>query len=80
MATGVGGALYVELLDADAVQRPLAGFALGDVTGVRGNFVSKTIRWSGGTSLSKLAGSTVALRVYMTDAKLYSATFTCATA
>ena len=65
--TGVGGALYAKLLGAGqgqgqgqgGLQAPPAGFALA----VRGNFVSKTIRWSGGTSLSKLAGSTVALRV-----------------
>eukprot|EP01051_Picozoa_sp_SAG22_P017512 SAG22_NODE_2721_length_2282_cov_1.488319_2_plen_68_part_00 len=36
-----------------------------------------TISWVGGSSLTKLAGKTVKMKVRMTDAKIYSASFKC---
>jgi hypothetical protein len=115
--TSVAGLLYVELQSATTGQ-PLPGRALADAQGIRGNFFSKTVSWSGvGSSLSALsdpndgdnadgggagggdgalqaadsdedkkeeeemaeAGVRVRMRVAMTDAKLYSASFVCDT-
>ena len=74
--TGVAGLVYVELLGATGAQ-PLPGRAFADVSPVRGNFMRKAVRWSSGTSLNDVTGTQLRLRVAMTDAKLYSATFRC---
>ena len=53
--TSVAGLLYVELQSATTGQ-PLPGRALADAQGIRGNFFSKTVSWSGvGSSLSALS-------------------------
>ena len=75
--TSVAGLVYVEVQDG-ATGAPLPGHALADARGVRGNFFAKTVGWAGGNSLTAVAGRTVRLKFAMTDAKLYSATFRCA--
>jgi hypothetical protein len=55
----------------------LSEHSIADVSGIRGNWMRKAVRWVGGTSINTLAGEKIVLRVYMTDAKLYSATFRC---
>ena len=77
MQTSVAGLVYVEVQDG-ATGAPLPGHALADARGVRGNFFAKTVGWAGGNSLTAIAGRTVRLKFAMTDAKLYSATFRCA--
>ena len=78
--TGVGGLLYVELLDP-ATDQPLPGFGLAEAKGVRGNYVrGLAARWGGGSSLDGLSGRVLRMRVTMTDAKLYSVSFKCAAA
>ena len=57
--------------------QPLPGRAFADVNPIRGNFIRKAVRWSNGTSLNNVTGTQLRLRVAMTDAKLYSATFRC---
>ena len=82
--TGVAGLVYIELeLDPRSARHSgragEAGGPHGLSLGVRGNYVEKVVRWEGfGTSLTAVGGSDAVLRVVMTDAKLYSATFRCA--
>jgi hypothetical protein len=75
--TGVAGLVYVELQDESGA--PLGGHSLAEARGTRGNYVRKVATWVGGSSLTSLAGKKVTMRVVMTDAKLFSATFKCAT-
>ena len=75
--TGVAGLVYVELQDESGA--PLGGHSLAEARGTRGNYVQKVATWVGGSSLTSLAGKKVTMRVVMTDAKLFSATFKCAT-
>ena len=74
--TGVAGLVYVELRDEGGA--PLAGHSLAEARGTRGNYVRKVVAWAGGSSLTGLAGRRVTMRVAMTDAKLFSASFKCA--
>ena len=73
----VAGLVYVEV-QGGATGAALPGHALADARGIRGNFFRKAVSWSAGASLSASAGRAVRLKFAMTDAKLYSATFRCA--
>eukprot|EP01052_Picozoa_sp_SAG31_P021103 SAG31_NODE_1614_length_7741_cov_4.817849_5_plen_373_part_00 len=75
--TSVAGLVYVEMQD-NVTGAPLPGHTLSDSRGIRGNFFHKTVSWSAGSSLSAFAGRAVRLKFAMTDAKLYSGTFLCA--
>jgi hypothetical protein len=75
--TGVAGLVFVELQD-HVGGTPIPGYTLEESRPVRGNYVRAMFNWVGGSSLTQLAGQKVLMRVRMTDAKLYSASFTCA--
>jgi hypothetical protein len=72
-ATSAAGGLRVEIQDENGV--PQAGYALGECPEMIGDDVARTIAWSGGGNVSKLAGKTVRLRIAMKDADLYSFRF-----
>ena len=72
-ATSAAGGLRVEIQDENGV--PQAGYALGEFPEMIGDDVARTIAWSGGGNVSKLAGKTVRLRIAMKDADLYSFRF-----
>lgn len=71
--TSAAGSLRVEICDAEA--RPIAGYALADAVDVFGNRIAGRARWSGGTDVSRLAGTPVRLRFVLRDADLYSICF-----
>jgi hypothetical protein len=71
--TSAAGCLRVEIQDENGV--PQAGYALADCPEMIGDDVARTVAWSGGDNVSKLAGKTVRLRFVMKDADLYSLRF-----
>ena len=75
--TSVSRLVFIEVLDP-VVDRVLPGMGIGDADPIRGNFLHKNVSWRSNTSWGDdLRGSFVALRVWMTDAKLYSLTWAC---
>lgn len=71
--TSAAGYLRVEIQDEQGV--PQAGYTLGECPEMIGDDVDRTIKWSGGSNVGKLAGQTVRLRFVMQDADLYSLKF-----
>lgn len=64
------GSVRLEMLSED--HRPLAGFGLADSVAFRGDKISHTLAWQGGSSVESLAGKTVRLRFELKDADLFS--------
>ncbi len=71
--TSAAGGLRVEIQDEQGV--PQAGYTLAECPEMIGDDVDRTIRWSAGGDVGKLAGKTVRLRFVMKDADLYSLRF-----
>lgn len=71
--TSAAGSLRVEIQDEKGA--PLAGFTLAECPEMIGDDIDRTIQWSAGTDVGKLAGKTVRLRFVMKDADLYSLRF-----
>ena len=71
--TSAAGSMRVEIQDEQGV--PQAGYTLAECPEMIGDDVARTITWSGGDNVSKLAGKTVRLRFVMKDADLYSLKF-----
>lgn len=67
------GWVAIELLDEE-------GYGLGDADQLKGSATNAVASWGGGltSSLSTLAGKQVAMKVTMTDAKLFSLRLGCA--
>lgn len=68
--TSAGGVIRVEILDAD--RAPIQGFTLADADELNGNDVRMRATWCGSSSLARLAGSAIRLRLVMRDTKLFS--------
>lgn len=73
IATSPVGSAAVAVVDADG--RELDGFAAGDCDRIKGNWIDKTVSWTGSEDVGPLQGRTVRLRFTMRDAKLYSFRF-----
>jgi hypothetical protein len=71
--TSAAGEGRVALLDAAG--KPVAGFAIDDCRIVNGDYLAKTVEWSGGSDVSRLAGQSIRLRFEMRGAKLFSIRF-----
>lgn len=71
-ATSAAGSIQVEIQDLESHAIP--GFELTDE--IYGDQIDGTIAWTGGTDISRLAGTPVRLRVVLKDADLYSFQFT----
>ena len=54
---------------------PLPGFALADCGPLYGNTVDRPIAWTGGRSLSDIAGQAVRLRFVLQDAEVFAYQF-----
>ena len=54
---------------------PISGYAVTNCTAITANSTSNTVTWTGGSSVSSLAGTTVKLRFEMTNTKLYAIQF-----
>lgn len=72
-ATATGGAVRVELQDADG--KALPGFTLDACDAISGDEILRVVRWKSGSDVSALAGKTVRLRFQMKDADLFSFRF-----
>jgi len=72
-ATSAAGSIRVEIQDANG--KPLHGFRLEDCPEIFGDSIERTVFWTTGPDLSKLAGQPVRLRMLLKDADLYSFQF-----
>ena len=72
-STSIAGSVRVEIQDASG--KPISGYALADCPEILGDHLERVVAWKGGTDVSKLAGSSVRLRLVMRDADLYSIRF-----
>lgn len=71
--TRAGGSIQVGL-ESEGGQ-PMAGFALDDCVGLKGDNISGIVTWRGKADLSSLQGQTVRLRFRMDNADLYALRF-----
>jgi hypothetical protein len=72
-ATSAAGSIRFELQDETG--RAVPGYALQDSREIMGDQIERVVSWTGGTSVARLAGKTVRLRVALKDADLYSLRF-----
>lgn len=72
-ATGGGGSIHVELLDADG--RPLSGFSRAEALPVTGNSLHLPVSWQAGGDVSRMAGRTIRLKFHLKDTQLYAFKF-----
>ena len=72
--TGASGFVRVEVRDAAGA--PIPGYGLDDCPEIIGDEMARTVAWTHGPDLSRLAGQPVRLRFVMKDADLYSIRFT----
>ena len=73
-ATSAAGSVRVEVQEA-RTGRGLEGFRLDECEDVFGDEIERTVRWTGGGDLGRLAGQPVRLRFALRDADLYSYRF-----
>jgi hypothetical protein len=72
-STSAAGGIRVELQDSGGT--PIPGFTLGECTEMIGDEIERIVRWRDGTSVRRVAGSQVRLRVVMRDADFYAFRF-----
>ena len=72
-ATSAAGSLRFEL--QNEAGHVWSGYALEDSREIIGDQISRTVAWTGGTSVKALAGKVVRLRVVLKDADLFSLQF-----
>jgi hypothetical protein len=71
--TSAAGGLRCALLDVDG--QPIPGFTLADCPEIIGDEIAREVSWTGGASLSALAGEPVRLQVELRDGDLYAFRF-----
>ena len=72
-ATSASGKIHCEIQDAEG--QPMPGFTLTDCVEIGGDEIERTVRWTGGSDVSGLAGRPVRLRFVMKDADLFALRF-----
>ena len=72
--TGAPGFVRVEVQDATGT--PIPGYALDDCPEIIGDEIERTVAWTQGADVSRLAGRPVRLRFAMKDADLFALRFT----
>ena len=72
-STSAAGSIRVEIQDPSG--EPIQGYALEDCREIYGDEIQREVMWQTGSSVQKLAGRTVRLKVAMRDADLYSLRF-----
>lgn len=73
VATGAGGTMQVEMLNASGA--PIDRFTRADADEITGNYIRVPASWRQSADVGALAGRPVRLRFVMHDAKLYSFQF-----
>jgi len=71
--TGAPGFVRVELQDTAGT--PIPGYTLDDCPEIIGDEIARTVAWTHGPDLSRLAGQAVRLRFVMKDADLFAIQF-----
>ncbi len=71
--SSAAGELRFEIQSLDGT--PISGYALEDCMPIIGNEIGSIVHWQGGSDVSSLAGIPIRLRVFMSDADLYSFRF-----
>ena len=69
-ASKQGGYVLVEILNAE--KKPIARFGKADCDAFNGDEIRHIVTWHGGSSLERFKGTTIALRFYLKEAKLFS--------
>ncbi|MET0135710.1 MAG: hypothetical protein ABW215_19185 [Kibdelosporangium sp.] len=69
-AVAAGGSVKVEVLNASGT--PISGFTAAQAVPITGDQLDATVSWTGGASLSTLAGQQVKLKFHVDSADLYS--------
>ena len=69
-----GGSVKVEILNSDDTVK--TGYSKNDCTAITTDNLNIAVRWGESSDISSLAGQSMKLKFYMTNAKLYSFTFT----
>ncbi len=72
--TGAPGFVRVEIQDAAGM--PVPGFTLDECPEIIGDEIERTVAWTQGADVSRLAGRPVRLRFAMKDADLFALRFT----
>lgn len=72
-ASSAAGGIQVELQDKNG--KPLPGFSLQDCPPIFGDSLARTVTWTNGDDVSRLAGQPVRLRFVIKDADLYALQF-----
>ena len=73
-SASAAGSVRVELL-RDQMNTPIEGFSLDDCIELLGDDLDRTVRWTGGADLGRLAGVPLRLRFVLRDADLYALQF-----
>ena len=73
-SASAAGSIRVEIL-RDQMDTAIEGFTLDESVEVLGDDLERTVRWSSGPEVSRLAGVPVRLRFVMRDADLYAFRF-----
>ena len=72
-ATSAAGSVRVEVQDAEG--QPIPGYSLEESVEMYGDAIEEAVRWRGGSSIAKLAGRPVRLRLVLRDADVYALRF-----
>lgn len=73
LATSAAGSARVEVQETGG--QPIPGLELDSCEEIYGDELERTVRWSGGSDLSRLAGQAVRLRFVLRDADLFALRF-----
>src|SRR5699024_68182 len=65
-ATSAAGEIRIAITDERGV--PIPGYTLDDADRIIGDQIKRIVSWNGNKEVSKLAGKTVRLRIFMKDA------------
>ncbi len=72
-ATSAAGEVRVEIQDLEG--KPIPGFASSDCAPIFGDAIDRTVTWSGGSQVTRLANQPIRLRFQLRDADLYAFQF-----
>lgn len=72
-ATSAAGEIRIEIENEKDI--PFPDYSMKESDRIIGNQIKRIVSWNGNEDVSKLAGKTVRLRIYMKDADLYSLKF-----
>lgn len=72
-STSAAGSVRIVILDEK--NDPVPGYTLNDAQEIIGNEIKRVVSWNENEDVSRLAGKTIRLKIYLKDADLYSLKF-----